>query len=674
MGKHRRFNNKQNPFAKRKREQKEEQKNKEPVRKDKPYQDIIRENESFEKYYKHQNLCKPEEWSELIGRLKTNLPTTFRITGSRSQAFALLRIIKDQFFSEYYKAVAEFKEHGEEVPEPHCLPWYPNEFAWQLELSRKDIRRSEPLFRLHNFLIAETSSGNISRQEAVSMIPPLVLGVEPHHKVLDMCAAPGSKTAQLIEALHAGCDSLPTGFVVSNDVDNNRCYMLVHQAKRLSSACFVVTNADGANFPQLKLKDEAGDCQALKFDRVLCDVPCSGDGTMRKNPDIWSKWNIGHANNLHGLQYRILRRGAELLSVGGRLVYSTCSLNPIENEAVLHNLLARVDGALELIEVSHMLPSLKFSPGVTYWEPATKDMVFYKSFDEVPEVHHTCIRPQMFPPAAEDADKYHLSRCIRVYPHQQNTGGFFIAALVKKKNLPWETEGSNTDAQQQNPTTTAAVEDPPKKKLKYHRGFKEDPFVFFDGNEEIFKSIKDFFKLDDDFKPVNLLTRSKEGKKKNIYFCSDIVRNLVTTNEEKVKFINLGVKAFARCDNRNRSCDFRLAMEGLPSVLNFIGKDRRLQLEKDDLVKLLYNNDPTKAPELETLSETVRKSAEDLDLGSCVMQYKAVDLELNIVGWRGTKSLRAYVDQHDTVHMLRLLGADVSRYEKNKFEEKKESS
>lgn len=70
--------------------------------------------------------------------------------------------------------------------------------------------------------MAETETGSISRQEAVSMIPPLVLDVKPHHKVLDTCAAPGSKTSQIIEALHADADgSIPSGFVIANDVSFN---------------------------------------------------------------------------------------------------------------------------------------------------------------------------------------------------------------------------------------------------------------------------------------------------------------------------------------------------------------------------------------------------------------------------------------------------------------------
>lgn len=131
------------------------------------------------------------------------------------------------------------------------------------------------------------------------MIPPIVLDVKPHHRVLDMCAAPGSKTSQLIEALHADTD-IPTGFVVANDIDNNRCYMLVHQAKRLNSPCVLVTNHDSAVFPNMFITIADGLREELKFDRILCDVPCSGDGTMRKNPDIWLKWNCGQGLSLHG--------------------------------------------------------------------------------------------------------------------------------------------------------------------------------------------------------------------------------------------------------------------------------------------------------------------------------------------------------------------------------------
>lgn len=114
------------------------------------------------------------------------MPTTFRITAYRGEAKALLDIIKSEFSKEYLKGVSEIKKNDINFVkpiEPHSFPWYPNENAWQLELTRKDIRRSEAFYKLHNFLIAETSAGSISRQEAVSMIPPIVLDVQPHHKV-----------------------------------------------------------------------------------------------------------------------------------------------------------------------------------------------------------------------------------------------------------------------------------------------------------------------------------------------------------------------------------------------------------------------------------------------------------------------------------------------------------
>lgn len=157
-----------------------------------PYKAIVRENENFMKYYEHQKICKPEEWNELLKALRSDLPSTFRVTGSKKEAQLLNEIIKKEFLAEYVTVVAELHQTDiSEVTPPRSFPWYPGGLAWELNFTRQDIRRSEPLNRLHNFLVTETNSGNISRQEAVSMIPPLVLDVHSHHKILDMCAAPG---------------------------------------------------------------------------------------------------------------------------------------------------------------------------------------------------------------------------------------------------------------------------------------------------------------------------------------------------------------------------------------------------------------------------------------------------------------------------------------------------
>lgn len=99
-----------------------------------------------------------------------------------------------------------------------------------------------------------------------------------------------------------------------------------------------------------------------------------------------------------------------MLAVGGRLVYSTCSLNPIENEAVLHRLLRDAEGALELVDAASFVPGLKYLPGMSKWRPATKDCQFFETFDQVPEKYHTIIRPQMFPPSTDEAAKYNLDK------------------------------------------------------------------------------------------------------------------------------------------------------------------------------------------------------------------------------------------------------------------------
>ena len=104
------------------------------------------------------------------------------------------------------------------------------------------------------------------------------------------------------------------------------------------------------------------------FDRVLCDVPCSGDGTLRKNPAIWSKWSTSSGFVLHPLQLIIACRGLQLLRAGGLMVYSTCSLSPYENEAVVAELLRQNKGTLELVDGREFLPLFKARRGLSSWQ------------------------------------------------------------------------------------------------------------------------------------------------------------------------------------------------------------------------------------------------------------------------------------------------------------------
>ena len=338
------------------------------------------------------------------------------------------------------------------------------------------IRRFAPFASFQKFLVAETDVGNISRQEVVSMIPPLCMDVQPGMTVLDLCAAPGSKSAQLIEMVHGGeeersrtvaqhlangldrpsgeeyeDEGRSTGLLIANDVDYKRAHMLVHQMKRLSSPNIIVTNHDATVYPSIKLPAaQSADGtpvqnKYLKFDRILADVPCSGDGTCRKNLEIWKSWSPGNALGLHATQVRILVRALQMLKVGGRVVYSTCSMNPIEDEAVLAAAINRCGGSnrVEILDSSSLLPELNRYAGMKTWNVMDKQDRIWSSYDEVTRQREkegidglARLQESMFPPRED----IHLERCMRVYPHLQDTGAFFIAILGKKSEIKAKTE------------------------------------------------------------------------------------------------------------------------------------------------------------------------------------------------------------------------------------------
>ena len=375
-------------------------------------------NTSFNEYYSRQEILEEDEFLKFTNILKTPLPISFRLTGSRLHALDLKEYMKTKIFSKIENLVID------ELPvnKPVALDWYPNQLAWMIDIPKTVMRRSPLLKQFQNFLVSETQIGNISRQEAVSMIPPLVLDAKPGHYVLDMCAAPGSKTAQLLESVMES-EKFPDGLVIANDSDQKRAYMLVHQGKRLQTPCLMVTNHAAQEFPKIWMDHDSENPYYLQFDRVLADVPCSGDGTLRKNKTIFATWNVNVANSLHSVQLSILNRGCELLKVGGRLVYSTCSFNPIENEAVVAAMLNKGEGAFRLVDVSSKLKELKRKPGLTKWV-VRKNGKFYDEFLEDQELHQS-----MFPP--KNAETLGLEKCIRVYPHLQNYGGFFVAVFEK---------------------------------------------------------------------------------------------------------------------------------------------------------------------------------------------------------------------------------------------------
>jgi len=215
----------------------------------------------------------------------------------------------------------------------------------------------------------------------------------------------------------------------------------------LNSPALLVTNNDARRIPHLKTDKNNN---TLKFDRILCDVPCSGDGTLRKNTTLWKNFNshLGHA--MHPLQLEILEKGFSLLKKGGRLVYSTCTFNPIEDEAVVAAALSRHIKQIELVDVSkEVSPHLRYRPGMVNWEVYHRGKgrfhgpQFYQSFKDVPDFKQKVIKETMFTetytlfnnePDRDDSLKYdplHLKRCMRIYPHDANQGGFFVAVFTK---------------------------------------------------------------------------------------------------------------------------------------------------------------------------------------------------------------------------------------------------
>ncbi|KAK8243368.1 S-adenosyl-L-methionine-dependent methyltransferase [Phyllosticta capitalensis] len=453
------------------------------------WKDIEKKNEHFEKYYNELNIVPEEEREVFWSALKKELPNSFRFTGSKGHALA----VQKRLIEHYIPEITDVTFEGKPVPPPTQIEWFPEKLAWQMTTPKNVIRKFPPFASFQKFLVSETTVGNISRQEIVSMIPPLLMNIKPWMTVLDLCAAPGSKSAQLAEAIHLGEEvrvrkalrklapelkrelspdgaeeeaekdladegddsdyGRSTGLLVANDVDNKRAHMLVHQVKRLNSPNLIVTNHDATLFPSIRIPSPAGQpAKYLKFDRILADVPCSGDGTARKNFNVWKDWTAGNGLGLYITQQRILVRALQLLKVGGRVVYSTCSMNPIENEAVVASAIDRCGGMekVNIIDCSNELPGLKRVPGLTSWKIMDKSGRMWSSWEDVEakkkedgEEGLSKLVEGMFPPKTEnEAERMPLDRCIRVYPHLQDTGGFFITVLEKKSEIRARPEGA----------------------------------------------------------------------------------------------------------------------------------------------------------------------------------------------------------------------------------------
>ena len=158
--------------------------------------------------------------------------------------------------------------------------------------------------------------GFIYIQNRSSMLPPLLLNPRPDEKILDMCASPGGKSLLLARLLG------PSGVVAANEPNPKRLATLRRNQQRLNAENMITLSCPGQKLP----------FPPGSFDAVLVDAPCSGWGTVERHPNIRELWSEEKSVDLAALQRLLLRKAAEVLSPGGRLIYSTCTTNPLENE------------------------------------------------------------------------------------------------------------------------------------------------------------------------------------------------------------------------------------------------------------------------------------------------------------------------------------------------------
>ena len=212
------------------------------------------------------------------------------------------------------------------VGEP--VPWEPEGFYYDPE--------SRP--GLHVF----HESGVYYLQEASAMAPVALLDPQPGERVCDLCAAPGGKTTQIAGRM------LGEGFLLCNEINPKRAKILSRNIERMGVANALVTNEHPATladrFPE-------------GFDRVLIDAPCSGEGMFRKEEAAVTDWSQETVEMCARRQAEILHSGAKMVRPGGRLVYSTCTFAPEEDEwAVAEFLSSHLEFEPEIIETPWFVP------------------------------------------------------------------------------------------------------------------------------------------------------------------------------------------------------------------------------------------------------------------------------------------------------------------------------
>ena len=221
-------------------------------------------------------------------------------------------------------------------------------------------------------------------QEITSMMPLIALNPKSGERMLDLCAAPGSKTTQAAAMMEN------EGNIIANDLSIGRIRILASNLERCGVTNTIITRHNGIELCE-KLKK-----LGIKFDKILVDAPCSGEGNLRTSPRTLLEWSEGLLKSLSRKQKKILNSVVDLLAEEGEIVYSTCTYAPDENEIVVQHLIDEHD--FEIIPVN--LP-LKTRDGIKEW------------------------KKEKFDKSLKDAK--------RIYHHDNDMEGFFVCKLKRKR-------------------------------------------------------------------------------------------------------------------------------------------------------------------------------------------------------------------------------------------------
>ena len=241
-------------------------------------------------------------------------------------------------------------------------------------LSREKLGIEKVPWYPHAYYIEESEGKLVF--DPVSIVPCLALEPKTGDSILDMCAAPGTKT--FILSFLAGNNAN----ITANDVDRHRVMRLVANAEKYDINC--------------KITNESGRLIGGSFSKILVDAPCSGEGMINKKEKVFRHWSEKRIRFLAKKQKKLIRHAFEILEDDGILVYSTCTFSPEENEGVIDFLLEKFDNA----GVEEVNVNIKHSNGVTEWNGSEFN---------------------------KDAAK-----CTRIYPHHNGSSGFFVAKVRKK--------------------------------------------------------------------------------------------------------------------------------------------------------------------------------------------------------------------------------------------------